>query len=188
MIYERPETEGPLRQGEILTGLRRAVLDLAAAAQGRVEIYPEEFEYAVLISQDCDLEQHHRAALSQAASDKLLPDFLFLPATVFETFRAAIQARDILKRIVLNKDERYHALEPVSADADLTGEGLPSLGMDFKRAFSVPSGEVTLRLREGSARRRTRLATPWAEHLSSRFAYFCSRVGLPKDHDLGVVR
>jgi len=183
LIYERPDLDGPLRQGEIFTGLRRAKLDLSAIEREVIQVNFEDFPFAILLEQDCDLEQHHRASLNQIAPDKLLPDFSFLPAVPFETFRGAL-ARDILKRIVANKDERYHVIEQVPVEQDTAGQGLPALGVDFKRHFSMPAGEVSLRLRDRSAVRRSRLATPWAEHLSTRRAYFAARVGLPRDHDV----
>jgi hypothetical protein len=38
------------------------------------------------------------------------------------------------------------------------------------------------RLKLGPTRRRSVLNTPYLEHLSSRFAYFLSRIALPRDH------
>jgi hypothetical protein len=40
--------------------------------------------------------------------------------------------------------------------------------MDFKRYFSLPTEEVYYRI-DSEAKRRCRLVSPYAEHLSTRF-------------------
>lgn len=70
------------------------------------------------------------------------------------------------------------------------GEGAPELVIDFKRYFTLPTGELYRWIALGETRRRCRLRSPYMEHLSSRFAYFLSRVALPEDYrsEPGVVR
>lgn len=65
---------------------------------------------------------------------------------------------------------------------DALGQGLPVLLLDFKRFFCVPMEELLKRLTRQEVRRRTRLATPFAEHLSVRFGFFLQRVGLDREH------
>ncbi len=86
------------------------------------------------------------------------------------------------KRVRNNKDERYHFLERAPADCDAQGEGIQELGIDFKRYFTLPTDEVYRWIEMGVIKRRSTLRTPYAEHLSSRFAYFLSRIALPHDH------
>jgi hypothetical protein len=85
------------------------------------------------------------------------------------------------KPVVNNKNERYHVFEAVATDLDASGEGLPALAVDFKRCFTVPTDELYWRVGNG-ARRRCRLLTPYLEHFSTRFAFYCSRVALPREH------
>jgi len=184
-IYERSEDGGALRQGEIVTGLQRGLLNLAALTEGVFKVDLEPFRFVVLISQDCDLEQDHYARAR--GSDAGLRDLLFLAAVPLDEFRGLLPAGgDIWKRVKQNKDERYQVLERVPANSDILSEGLPALGLDFKRHFTMLTPEVLFRIREGTARRRARLATPWAEHLLSRFAYYQGRVALPQDHDVSL--
>jgi hypothetical protein len=183
-VYQRSDLAGPLRQAEIVSGLSRAFLNLEALATGELRVDLETYRFAVVVNQDCDLEQDH-AARALGSADKLLPSVLFLPAVPFEDLRAALD-RDIWRRIAKNKDERYQFLQRVVAEDDAQNEGLPALGIDFKRCFTIPTDELLFRFREANAWRRTRLTTPWAEQLSSRFAYYYARVALPADHDLGA--
>ena len=53
------------------------------------------------------------------------------------------------------------------------GEGMPELGIDFKRYFTIPTDEVYFRIR-AEAQRRSRLRSPYLEHLSNRFYSFQS--------------
>jgi hypothetical protein len=71
---------------------------------------------------------------------------------------------------------------PDSIACDRLQEGLPELAIDFKRYFTVPTDEVYRRIELGEARRRCLLISPYLEHLSSRYAYFLSRIALPVDH------
>ena len=112
-----------------------------------------------------------------------LPDVLFCQLPTAEELRSTPGINSsIWGRIKINKDERYHFLEKVPQDCDLAGTGMPELGVDFKRYFTVPTVEVYRWLELGMTKRRSVICTPYLEHLSSRFAYFLSRVGLPLDH------
>ena len=88
----------------------------------------------------------------------------------------------IWDRVKKNKDERYHFLEKIPANCDACGEGLPELGVDFKCYFTLPTEEVYRRVELNKARRRSVIRSPYLEHLSSRFAFFLSRVALPQEH------
>lgn len=87
----------------------------------------------------------------------------------------------IWRRIEQNKDERYQFLKRITPEQDTLGEGLPELGIDFKRYFTIPTDEVYVRLSAG-VQRRCRLVSPYLEHLSTRFWYFQARVALPAEH------
>jgi hypothetical protein len=83
-IYSRSVSSEPLRQGEILSGVvhrRRSLRSLLPTVAP--EIAETEHPYAILLSQDCDLENDFRYR-SQAnpdqvddRSNKILPSILF---------------------------------------------------------------------------------------------------------------
>jgi hypothetical protein len=138
-----------------------------------------DYSYVVVLSQSCDLQQDFAGRQSEKPQ---LPDVLLCHVPTAEELRALCGGSDIWKRIRQNKDERYHFLEKVPSECDTRQEGLPELGVDFKRYFTLPTDEVYRRIELGPTLRRTVLCTPYLEHLSSRFAYFLGRVALPRDH------
>lgn len=184
VIYVASPPTGELRQGEIISNLVQARLDITtvdATSEPKVERITHP--YAIIVSQDCDLFQDYRARNGGAAKpDKLLPSILFCEvdtadALIGTTIRSA-RERELFGK---NKVERFHFLQKVAPDADALREGLPELGIDFKRYFSIPTDEVYKRL-EFEARRRCFMNSPYFEHLSDRFSYFQQRVALPEDH------
>jgi hypothetical protein len=157
-------------------------LDPTKIGETEPSVVQVNYTYALVLSQACDLEQDFQTR--QAGTPRLLPEVLFCQIPTAEELRKATPGMNstIWDRIKKNKDERYHFLERIPAKDDGCGEGLPELGVDFKRYFTIPTDEVYRRLEIGPTLRRTVLCTPFLEHLSSRFAYFLSRVALPRDH------
>lgn len=175
-----------LRQGEILSNLIRFRIDLATLGTESVGLTTVIHELAVILTQDCDLEQDFKVRGTDPLSNKRIPNVLFANVSAAEALRGTPQTTGIdskmWKRISQNKDERYHFLQKVTPEADALQQGLPELGMDFKRYFNIPTDEVYKRIEINEAKRRCVLQSPYLEHLSSRFAYFLSRVALPEDH------
>ncbi len=175
-----------LRQGEILSDLVHARLALSSV--GTDEPVIEEFThpFALLLTQDCDLEQDFAVRQAGKASDKLLPCLLFCEVTTAaETLaRVAEGSKNRWKglNISQNKNERFHFFQKVDPACDARQIGLEELVIDFKRSFALPTAEVYRRIELDQARRRSILCSPYLEHLSSRFAYYLSRVALPLDH------
>ena len=141
-----------------------------------------------MLSQDCDLEQDHKSCLQNPEADiRALPNVLFCELEEMAKFRERAKLNsDLWRRAKTNSDERFHCLESVPQTLDSNGSGLPPLGIDFKRYFSVPTGQVYASISLRLAVRRCRLAVPYAEHLSERFAHYLSRVALEEDHDVEV--
>jgi hypothetical protein len=159
---------------------RRSFQSLALATP---EIEEIRHPYCVIATQDCDLEQDHDARdESTTAADKRIPNVLLLQAvTAAELIAGLPRGRDILKRVIGNRDDRYHVLEPVEGNCDTLGQGLPALGIDFKRCFTVPTDELYAQLGSG-AERRTQLNSNYLEHFNQRFAGYLSRVALLREH------
>lgn len=186
MIYTRSELGGPLRQGEIVTGLVQAVMALETVLTSEPELDYVHHPFAIVLTQDCDLEQDWKARHTatdpgQSVSQGGLPTILFAEMNTAESLRGRVGASDIWKRVRQNKDERYQFLESVPPDEDALSEGLPELGIDFKRYFTIHIDEAYKRI-EKQAKRRCRLVSPYLEHLSIRFFYYQFRVALPADH------
>jgi len=188
-VYSRSLNAEPLRQGEILSGVihrRRSLRSLLPDV--KPEIAEAEHPYAILLSQDCDLENDFKYRTEANAeqlddrSDKILPSVLFCEVvTVDELVGSVPKGKDIWKRIIQNKDERYQVLEEVRPTEYALETGIPALGIDFKRYFSIPTDELYVQLKMG-ANRRSRLNNPFLEGFCSRFAHYLSRVALPREH------
>lgn len=181
-VFARSDPAAPLRQGEIVSNLRRAKLTIESVGN---EVAPvvnfEPHPYAIILTQDCDLDLDRKARLGEAKPDKRIPDVLFCEAVTAEELRGGSAMNStIWSHVKIHGHERYQILEAVGAQFDLQATGVPSLGLDFKRHFTMPVDEVYLRIEIGEARRRCRLVSPFLEHLSSRFARFQSRVALPE--------
>jgi hypothetical protein len=178
-IYEPPVATGALRQGEVLSQVVQVKLQ-SAEEENRPTVELVEHPFAVIVSQDCDLYWDFKAR--QENRQFSLPSVLFCEVVTAEELRGTPEIKsDIWKRIRQNQDERYQFLQAVPAEKDAQGLGLPELGLDFKRYFTIPTEEVYRQL-GASAKRRCRLVTPYAEHLSNRFFQFQSRVALPAEH------
>ena len=191
MKYETSPTDTALRQSELLTNVIDSVIDPETIFRKTPSYLQKIHPFAVLISQDCDLDWDFAARQSQAQAHKLVPAVLLL-----EVMSAEDMARQILElegvsssrksriwaRVRQNKDERYHFLEKIRNSYDLQREDIPELAIDFKRIFTVPTDELYFRIAKGETRRRCRLLSPYLEHLSSRFAYYHSRIALPEEH------
>ncbi len=191
MKYIKSDPHSALRQAELLSNVIETVVDvntMTSASPGiRFKIHP----FAFVISQDCDLDWDFAARNSNSKIDRLIPNILFCELRSAEELAQEIVDKEGSKnsnksrqwaRLKINKDERYHFFESVEQEQDLLGQGVGELVSDFKRYFTVPTRDVYARILNGETLRRCHLLSPYLEHLSSRFAYFQSRVALPEDH------
>jgi len=192
-VYGPSEAEGRLWQGEILENLIQLQVNIETIElneEGAVEVRPVNHELVLVLSQDCDLEQDYKRR--QAALLGTLPNILFCEVYRAEDLRARVQAQDQLgrqdwkRRIAQNQNDRFQYLQRVEANQDLRHLGLPALAIDFKIYFTVPSDELYFRLRHGILR-RSRLNSPYIEHLAYRFYKFQSRIALPRDHAIDAI-
>jgi hypothetical protein len=182
-VYTSSPSAGALRQGEILTNLMQICLAPDSIEQSEPLVNPINHPFVIILTQDCDLDWDHRARNGASPEDKLIPNILFCEMTTAESLKGRADIKsDFWKRIRINKDERYQFLQKVDPGQDALGQGLPELGIDFKRYFTIPTEEVYHRLRMAETKRRCRLISPYLEHLSTRFCYFQFRVALPEEH------
>jgi hypothetical protein len=182
-IYTSSSSEEALRQGEILTNLIQACLAPESIEQKEPLVNPITHPFAIVLSQDCDLDWDYKARNRQCAGDKIIPNILFCEVTTAKSlYSRADMNNKFWRRIKINKDERYQFLQKIDSSEDALGQGLPELGIDFKRYFTIPTEEVYQRLQMGEAQRRCRLVHPYLENLTTRFYYFQFRVALPEEH------
>jgi hypothetical protein len=181
-IYQPSVPSGALRQGEILTNLVQVCLQPDTLFSGAPVLDPMIHPFAIVMSQDCDLDQDFKARQGQGSDEKKLPNVLFCEVITAEQLRGFEGINStIWARVKINKDERYQFLQRVASAEDSLGEGLPELGIDFKRCFTLPTNEVYLRI-EVDTNRRCRLVSPFLEHFCARFAHYLCRVALPQEH------
>ena len=184
-----PQAKGDrLRQGSVVVGLiqTRQRLETIGAADALVldeEIHP----YALVLTQDCDLERDFERRGGKSGAGSPLANVLLCEATTTVLLKGNLpQGKDIWKRVIQNKDERYQCLENVPAEYDVAAQGIAALGIDFKRYFTISTDEIYRRIELGQAVCRCRLVTPYVEHFVSRFYYFQSRIALPVDHQIAM--
>src|SRR5262249_28412223 len=138
-----------LRQTEIISSVIQVHLDLETLGQNDVRVIQISHPLAILLTQDCDLEQDFkvRTQLEQETnpskkndlclSDKLLPSVLFCNVVTAQQQRSAKGINsEMWTRIKQNKDERYHFLQGVEISCDTLEQGLGEMAIDFKRYFT----------------------------------------------------
>ena len=187
-MAEEPQVYGrsgsaELCQGETISELLQPELEIASVGVAEpIRVSRKLHPFAVILSQGCDLGLDFKARAGQVKEDKLLPNVLFCEVfTAAELKGSGTMNSQIWGRVQKNKDERYQFLQKVEPIYDAVGLGLPEVGIDFKRYFTLPTDEVYAQLQK-TTRRRCRLLSPFLEHLSTRFAHYLCRVALPVEH------
>lgn len=199
MIYAKSEPEKALRQGELLSDVIQYVANEDANRGAVATVIERAHQWAFVVSQDCDLDWDYHTRFNESKADRRIPSVLFCEARLATEIAQQIMKDEgskrsdksrIWDRVEKNKDERYQFFSTIPGDVDLLGKGIDELVIDFKRYFTVPTGELYNRIESGETQRRCRLRSPYLEHLGSRFANFLSRVALPEDYESvpGIVR
>ena len=195
-IYAPSVQQERLWQGEILCELPQARLSLQSIsaiansnAQGsetsqQIQIDYEDHPFAVVLSQDCDLEKDDKRRKDGLAFlyNVLLCD-VYYADDLRERLRQEENTGSSDWRVIKeNRNARFQFLSGVTVDQDALGTGLPPLAVDFRMYFSIRTDEIYERLKLGLTRKRCRLQTPYAEHLAHRFHSYQSRVPLAREH------
>jgi len=181
-----PDSRSPLRQGEILSNVVQIQSDVSTIGQDSVGIIRSVQAFAIILTQDCDLEQDHRIRFSDIPNPvKMISNVLLCEVTTAQDsinlLKEKVQS-STWRRIVQNNDQRYHFLESVRPGCDHAYEGIPELVIDFKRYFSLPVAELYRRIEIQGTIRRTLMVSPYMEQVCRRFANYLSRIALPQDH------
>ena len=117
----------------------------------------------------------------------MVPSVLLCPAYPSQDFKDGIHLSksigikvppknsDAYSLIKQNRDRRYHYLCPWPALQ------IQEVVVDFKHFFTLPT-ETILAAYGNRSHYIGRLACPYREDISHRFASFLARIGLPKPH------
>ena len=169
-VYSKKELDQELRQAEIISDLIQHRYDSELD-----EVKAEFHRYVIVVTQDCDLLQDYK--------DQLNNVLLYKAEPASDVRTMVPPGSDIWKRIIQNKDERYHLLEAIGTEDDCVGKGVPALIIDFRRFFTLPAVEVYRQFaRLDGAKRRCRLEMPYREHFQVRLAFYFQRVMIPEPH------
>lgn len=138
--------------------------------------------YAVVMTQDCDLESDYRnrSELNPAKHDKYLQSILLCPAYPAEYFKSGTHLEDL--RLQMEKwnstaygsikrqsHSRFHYLENDQENQ------VQELIIDFKHYYTVPRDILYLY----NDKYLISLNALFREHLSQRFSNYLCRIGLP---------
>lgn len=182
VIYSHAAAAGRLHQGEILEGVREwvpAYTHDGSVEGARAKVHP----LAIVMTQDCDLEQDWRTRERDPVAEGQLMSVLFCQV-VPET---EIRARDglnskVWQQVRQNNSDRYQYLDAIPVSG---GPSREPMVVDFKKYFSVRTAELYRQLRsevDPALQRRAILLTPWREHFQARFTSHLGRIGLPREH------
>lgn len=175
-IYEPVVAGTQFHQGEIISNVIQLIYDRVAN-----ELHEIDHGFCVIGSQECDLARDWE---KKGEQPPILDGVLLFVADTAAAVRAIIGGKDIWKRVIQNKDERYQALEAVPAEQDLSATGFDALIVDFRRYFTVPPNDLYSQIEANTAQRRACLRSPYREHLQNRATAFLARVGLDNDHNV----
>ncbi len=183
-----------LRQGEILTNVVEMQLSLGSSGSVKdVRIYeanPIKHPHAIIVSQDCDLEQDFNYRYGTTGNQRNeLPSVLLCQAEDIDEFigsdlyRSLFKSRTFEGNFKNNNEFRYHFIQEIPSEMSATDQRVPELGIDFKRYFGMRTAEIYHRIRLGQTQRSTILQSPYRDHFSRRFFNFNSRVALPEEYE-----
>lgn len=152
--------------------------------KGEIRLAERTLQYCVIVSQECDLEHDFNARTNadRPNTDKYLQSLLICPAYPAQEFKSGEHLKQLQMtmqfinsdnwgRVKQNNNARYHHLEKHD---DFQ---VPELAIDFKHYLTVPR-EVIYRDQFDPCYLAT-MNILYRDNLSSRFAHYLSRIGLP---------
>ena len=141
--------------------------------------------YAIIVTQDCDLDWDYRARKnSKNKPSKLLNSIILCEiATAKEVRNTDEMNSKEWKLVSSHRHERFYFFEKIPIEYDLEKQGLPELTADFKKVFGIESANLYNQIQTGTAKRRSILESPYLEHFSRRYNSFHGRVALPSQYE-----
>lgn len=185
-IYQASDKNFSLRQGEILTGIiqyKPVVSELSLESQ-ELTFTPILHPYAIVVTQDCDLDWDFKARKISDNSTKLLNSVILCEIGTAEVIRSTDgMNRKEWELVVAHRHERFYFFEKISPECEVEQEGLPELTADFKKVFGIDAATLYRQIELDIVKRRTVLASPYLEHFSRRYYSFHGRVALPSQYE-----
>lgn len=168
-----------LIQGDVLRDV--TVYQVESTPDGHEDVHALVLQYAVVVTQDCDLEQDFERRTAGDGVDKYLHSIILLPAFTEGDVKEGKHlellglkgppvGKDQMARIRKLQETRYHFLHP---EQDYQ---IPPLVLDFKMSFTVSRDELYRALKKSYLATMEEL---FREQLSQRFANYLSRIGTP---------
>lgn len=178
-----------ISQGDII---RELDITISSQISGADFSLTPSFSYGVILSQDCDLEQHYNLIeknlliedSSQHVHDKVIETVLVCPAfpadqfilgnhisgKKMNDFQGTSGQRKAKEKLIRNDEyNRFHYLPNLE-------NGFPELIVDFKRFYTIPIGIFDKNIKKFYI---SSLKDLYKERLSQRFTNYLARIGLP---------
>lgn len=189
-IYQIPNSNSSLRQGEILTDLVQYNPDVGKLTQDTQEISFTSIShpYAIVITQDCDLDWDYKARNNaNIHPSKLLNSIILCEVSLAKDVRE-IEEKSIMNRgewdlVKSQRHERFYFFEKIPTECELQQIGIPELTADFKKVFGMDAATLYRQIDLGVVKRRAFLTSPYLEHFSRRYHSFQGRVALPYQYE-----
>lgn len=185
-IYQASGKDSSLRQGEIVTGVVQfnPVINKIPEALQELPFTPIIHPYAIVITQDCDLDWDCKARGTNNNPAKLLNSIVLCEIGTAESIRSTDgMNRKEWDLVVAHRHEKLYFFEKIPPECDVEQEGLPELTADFKRVFGIDAATLYRQIELGMVKRRAILASPYLEHFSRRYHSFHGRVALPFQYE-----
>lgn len=174
------KSENRICQGDILEDFQHKFLYYQNEEKAIISI---TLPYAIVLSQDCDLEQDYNQRQDNASStnDKFMQSILVCPAYIAESFKRGEHlknmglimntwGRDKWKDIKSNQNQRFHYFPNDPAN------NMPEIVVDFKQYYTIPRDDIYPLHKE---KYKISIAPLFREDISLRFATYLARIGLP---------
>lgn len=188
---QRAVRDGPLAQGEVLSGLVWYRVDAPAIADQGAEAAQIRYDHVVVMTQMCDLQHDFKARFSDregiAAEYRerplkhLLEGVLLCKAQKEADFRDLERGVNnrVFSDVQKNQADRYHCIGPFLEPAANDGQEY-RLFLDFKRFWVCPPESLYAVIHANpDAHRVGIIPPPHIEYLIQRFSYFHARVAIP---------
>ena len=173
-------------QGDILRNIEvvESVYAQDEEANRELRLQKKELEYAIIITQECDLEQDIKFRLNQnrKTDDKFIHSILLIPAYPAARVKGGTHIEKVVMQsfgsdqwnlVKHNRDYRYHYF------TGLLDYQVPELVADFKHYFTIPRETIYNHYRNVKQYVAS-LSELFRENLSIRFAQYLARIGLPE--------
>jgi hypothetical protein len=190
LVYE-PPSDGPIRQAELLKSVAEFQPISKPNGDDDLEIRKVDHPLAVVISQDCDLEQdfdlrfpadgepveRDAADMSHRSISHVILCDAYPEAELIRRLPDGFGSKD-KRKIQQNQNERYHKLDAAPIAGDESKE-VEELFFDFRRFFAIPSADIYDQLAAGTMERIACVPAYYLHDLSQRFFSYQSRVAIP---------